>query len=140
MSANRDALVRYRVGRAREALQEARVLLDAGHVAAAVNREYYACFYAAAGLLLTEGRSSPRHSGVRALFNQHWVKPGRVAVALGRTYGRLFVRRQRGDYADLTRFDPGDVRAWLDDAREFVEVVAALAEAMLGRVGGSDPG
>jgi len=110
VSAGREALVRYRVDRAREALEEAALLLQAGHTAAAVNRQYYACFYAVSALLLTEGRSAPRHTGVRALFNRHWVKTGRVSVALGRVYGRLFLRRHRGDYTDLVRFDPGDVR------------------------------
>lgn len=58
MSAGRVTLVRYRVDRAREALQEAALLLGAGHTTAAVNRQCYACFYAVSALLLTEGRSA----------------------------------------------------------------------------------
>ena len=38
-------MVRYRVDRAREALQEAALLLEAGHTTAAVNRQYYAWCY-----------------------------------------------------------------------------------------------
>jgi uncharacterized protein (UPF0332 family) len=50
----------YRLQRAREALEEARILLDSGHRHTAVNRPYYACFFSVSALLLTEGRSSPR--------------------------------------------------------------------------------
>ena len=42
----RDDVVRYRLRRAREALEDARVLANASRWSACVNRLYYACFYA----------------------------------------------------------------------------------------------
>jgi uncharacterized protein (UPF0332 family) len=57
--------VRYRLERASGALAEARMMLDAGHLHATVNRLYYASFYALSALLLTEGMASSKHSGVR---------------------------------------------------------------------------
>ena len=56
-------LVRYRLARATESLAEAKLLLTNDHVRTAVNRLYYACFYAASALLLTEGHSSPKMDG-----------------------------------------------------------------------------
>ena len=44
-------LVRYRLARAHESLAEARLLLANDHVRTAVNRAYYACFYAVSALL-----------------------------------------------------------------------------------------
>lgn len=99
-------LVRYRLARATESIAEAKLLLTNGHTRTAVNRVYYACFYATSALLLAEGHSSPKHSGVRALFDQHWIVAGRLPKDMGRFYRRLFDSRQKSDYADLVTFDP----------------------------------
>jgi len=60
-------LITYRCLRSEETLNEAKLLFDAGYYNAAVNRLYYACFYIVSALLLTEGMSSAKHSGVKAL-------------------------------------------------------------------------
>ncbi len=57
------ALIRYRMERAGETLEEAAVMLEKGHVNTAVNRLYYACFYAVSALLLTRELASAKHSG-----------------------------------------------------------------------------
>jgi uncharacterized protein len=126
-------LVRHRLARAAEALDEARLLLDTGHTNTCVNRLYYACFYAVTALLLTEGRASAKHSGVRALFDGHWVKPGRVPVDVARTYRRLFSRRQQGDYDDWVQFDVESVRKWMGDADGFVARITEVAQAAMMR-------
>lgn len=51
MTAERGELVRYRLARAKESLGEARLLLANGHIRTAVNRIYYACFYAVSARL-----------------------------------------------------------------------------------------
>lgn len=61
-------LVLYRLGRAKESLDEASILLKNGHANTFVNRLYYACFYAVSALLLTKGLSSSKHSGVKVFF------------------------------------------------------------------------
>lgn len=58
----RDDVVRYRLQRAREALEDARVLANAGRWSACVNRLYYACFYAVSALLFQDGLSSTKHT------------------------------------------------------------------------------
>jgi hypothetical protein len=121
-------LVRYRLTRAHESLAEARLLLANDHVRTAVNRVYYACFYAVSALLLAEGHSSPKHSGIRALFDQHWIVPGRLPKSMGRFYRQLFDSRQKGDYADLVTFDRTEVGAWLHEAEKFVEQVTRSLE------------
>ncbi len=70
------ALARFRVNRAKETLSETSLLLDAGHLNGAVNRLYYAAFYAARAILATKGLDSSKHSGVISLFNREFVKEG----------------------------------------------------------------
>ena len=130
MSPERAELVGYRLARAHESLAEARLLLVNDHVRTAVNRLYYACFYAVSALLLAEGHSSPKHSGIRALFDQHWIAPGRLPKSMGQFYRRLFDSRQKGDYTDLVTFDAAEVRGWIQEAEKFVTHVARSAESL----------
>jgi uncharacterized protein len=122
-------LVRYRLSRlsrAKEAIEEAVLLLESDHTNTFVNRLYYACFYAVSALLLTKGLSATRHSGIRVLFHQNIVKPGLLSISQGSIYDKLFDNRQKGDYVDLIRFEVQDVQSWLDEARAFVGDVEAL--------------
>ena len=77
------ALINYRLERAHETLEEARILLEQEHANTYVNRLYYACFYAVSALLLTKGLSSAKHSGIRSFFHQNFVKSGLVDQELG---------------------------------------------------------
>jgi len=133
MKAETKTLVAYRLGRAHESLEEARILLERGHVNTFVNRLYYACFYAISALLLTRGLSSARHSGVRSLFHQNFVKPGLIDIELGQLYDRLFDNRQKGDYADLIRFDLDAVRPWYDEAQGFVRAIEDITQRELNK-------
>jgi uncharacterized protein (UPF0332 family) len=72
-------LILYRLERAHESLDEANILMERGHANTFVNRLYYACFYAVSALLLTKELSSAKHSGVRSLFHQNFVKEGIVS-------------------------------------------------------------
>jgi len=126
-------LITYRLERARESLEEANILLERGYGNTFVNRLYYACFYAVSALLLTKGLSSAKHSGTRSLFHQNFVKSGLVETELGQLYDMLFDNRQKGDYADLVRFDPNEICDWYDEAQEFVETVGTIVKKELGR-------
>jgi uncharacterized protein (UPF0332 family) len=123
--------VRYRLQRAHETLEESSLLREKGHLNAAVNRLYHSCFYAVSALLLAEGKSSSKHSGVRAFFNKEWVKTGRISSECGRVYRRLYDSRQKGGYGDFVRFVEAEVAPWFQEAQEFVTTVATLAEGII---------
>jgi uncharacterized protein (UPF0332 family) len=118
----------HRLHRARESLEDARILADAKRWNPSVNRLYYACFYAVSALLAQRGLSSSRHAGVRSLFNQHFVNTGKIAKDQARIYNDLFERRQEGDYVDFVKFDESQVRAWMPRAEAFVQYVAKIVE------------
>ncbi len=124
-------LIKYKLARAQETLDEARLLLDAGHNIATVNRLYYACFYATLALLLTDGLSSSKHAGIRSLFNRYWIKTGKLSVAFGNLYNDLFDHRQRGDYADFISFDTADVKKWLEGAEDLIKAISGKVEAKI---------
>ncbi len=120
MTGDQKDLVRYRMERAFETLQEARLMLENGHLHGAANRIYYACFYAVVALLLTKGLSSPKPSGVMALLNKHFVKDGIVPVEMGKFYSRAFDHRLESDYGSVVEPREEDLRADLEKAQEFI--------------------
>ena len=68
-------LVRYRLEQAPvEALTEA--ARDAGAFRGAINRAYYAMFYALLGLPATRQLGASKHSGAIALFDREFVRTG----------------------------------------------------------------
>ena len=121
-----ETLIHYRLERAQESLDEARLLADAGRWNACVNRLYYSCFYTVSALLVRDGLSSSRHTGVRSLLNRHYVRTGKVPRELARIYNDLFERRQEGDYADFVRFQADQVRPWILQTEVFIASIKAL--------------
>jgi len=119
-------LIAYRLERARETLEDARLLADHGHANSAVNRLYYACFYAVSALLYSKGLSATKHSGVRSLFGQHFVKTGLISKELAALYNDLSEYRQQGDYKDFFHVDPQFLAPLLDQAQRFMDAIAQL--------------
>jgi len=121
-------LVLYRMTRANETLEDARILAKAERWIACVNRLYYACFYAVSALLVRDDLSSSKHAGVRSLFNRHYVRTGKIPKDLARIYNDLFERRQEGDYIDFVRFQGLQILPWISKAEELIGYVARLIE------------
>jgi len=124
------SLVNYRLERARESIEEAKILMERGHINTFINRLYYACFYAVSALLLTKGLSSAKHSGVRSLFHQNFVKTGILNIESGQFFDKLFDNRQKADYADLLRFNIDEVRYWYDETKEFVVKIEKILQQL----------
>jgi uncharacterized protein (UPF0332 family) len=105
---------------ARQMLVVAEHNLNDGFHPSAINRAYYAIFYAANALLATQGLARSKHSGVISAFRQHFVKPSLIEVEYSRLYGRVMSDRQAGDYEIDKMLATDQARSDLDDARSFV--------------------
>jgi uncharacterized protein (UPF0332 family) len=123
--------VRYRAARVAESIEVARWAHEHGHLQDAVNRIYYACFYAVSALLYTHGLRSSKHSGIRALFAQHFIKTGALPRTMGRFYQDLFDHRQEGDYGDRAIFDPESVGKWICQAEEFIGTISIYLDKQI---------
>ena len=123
----RREVVRIWFERAHDALASARSEAAAARFNFAVNRAYYACFYAASALLLSEGRKFVRHAGVRAALHQHLVKPGRISPEWGDFYDLVLESRGEADYGELARFDESEVLGFVRKAALFVAEMERLA-------------
>ena len=109
-----------------EALESSQSELRAGRYDFAVNRAYYAAFYAASAVLLAHDRHFVKHTGVRAAVHQTLVKPGLLDPRCGRIYERLFDARQRADYLALTEMHAEEATGMAAEASEFVAAMRLL--------------
>jgi uncharacterized protein (UPF0332 family) len=126
MNNSKSDLVNYRLQRAYEALEDARILAGASRWNICVNRLYYACFYAVSALLIQNGLSSSKHAGIRGLFNKHYVKTGQVSKEMAQIYNDLFERRQESDYLDFIRFEEPQVSPWVCRAEAFIDQIKTI--------------
>ncbi|MBI4558498.1 MAG: HEPN domain-containing protein [Candidatus Hydrogenedentes bacterium] len=82
---------------AEESLNSARRELQAKALHSAVNRIYYAAFYATSAALLQKRQSFKKHSGGRVAFHREFIRAGVLDVSWGKFYDKLFQVRQEGD-------------------------------------------
>ena len=69
-------LSKYRFGCCHEALEDAKIMYEAGRYKNALNRAYYSIFHGMRAVNALDGFDSSKHSGVIAHFNQNYVKEG----------------------------------------------------------------
>ena len=98
---SRLALIQYRIERAEETIEEASLLSKESHFNAAINRLYYACFYAASALMVAYGLTASSHAGVKTMIGMHFVSKGLLSKEQGKAFSRLFEIRHSGDYDDF---------------------------------------
>jgi hypothetical protein len=118
-----------RLERARGHLKSARDLFTNEDFADSISRSYYAIFQAARALLATANLESRKHSGVVALFNQHFVKTGQVGRELGAVLKDAWRQREIADYSDVAEFTRDEAEAQLRDAEMFVERITSVLGA-----------
>lgn len=106
--------------KAHHALHAAEVLLREKEMEFAAGRAYYAMFYTASALLAENGMGSTKHSGVHALFGEHFAKPGRIDPKFHRLLLDGFDRRLQADYNFEAVIATEEVTAMIDGAREFL--------------------
>jgi uncharacterized protein (UPF0332 family) len=123
---HRMALVTYRLERARKTLEEAKYMRKGDFFNAAVNRLYYACYYAATALLLARNIEANTHSGVKTMLSFHFVRTGLLSLEDGTTFSNLFDKRRSSDYEDFTFCDATLVDYLLPRSEDFVAAIEKL--------------
>lgn len=127
----RREIVRYRMENALKMLSEVESHRENGFYNTAVNRMYYACYYAATAKLISMGIEVKSHDGVRLNLGKHVVMPGLLPTELGRFYSRLFSKRSTGDYDDFVNHTLATVDELLPQARLFINTLISQLEEWL---------
>ena len=113
------------LARAREGVESARTLVDAGHAATAVSTAYYAMLYAARAALSERDRHARSHTGIWALFREEFVVTGEFGAKLAQEAQRAQARREASDYA-AESFEVSEAVELVETAERFVAAVERL--------------
>ena len=122
----RHAVVAYRLENAHKTLNELPIHIQHELWNTAMNRLYYACFYAVSALLVNHGIDASTHAGVRRMLALHFTKNGKLSIRLSKFYTDLFENRQTGDYEDFIYFDRETVEELYEQAKEFIKAIEGL--------------
>lgn len=123
---NKGDYINYRLNRAYEAFDDAKLLAENKRWNTAVNRLYYASFYAVIALLIKNGIDTQTHDGVRTQFGLQFVKAGIIDKKYGKLFSKLFDYRLKGDYGDLFDFDQDIVEPLFDDVEHLINTIKFL--------------
>jgi uncharacterized protein (UPF0332 family) len=118
---NTDA--RKLLEKAQRATHAAETLLRSSELDFAAGRAYYAMFYTAQALLSEKGLRSRKHSGVHALFGEHFTKTGLFDAKFHRFLLDGFDRRLQADYGLDIVISQEEVVGMIQQAREFLAEV-----------------
>ena len=75
----RKDIVLYRLENAKNTLTEVQSHIRNGFYNTAVNRMYYACYYAVSALSVANGIQVKSHEGVRQQLGLHFVLTGKIS-------------------------------------------------------------
>jgi uncharacterized protein (UPF0332 family) len=111
---------------ARRSLDAAKATAELGYAEVAVSRAYYAMFYCASALLLSEGLSFSSHSAVIGAFGRQFARTGRVPPELHRFLITAEEARSDADYVVSRRVPPGEAEEQIARAKRFLTVTEEL--------------
>jgi uncharacterized protein (UPF0332 family) len=94
-------LCRYRINSAEETLDTAKLCIENKRYKDAINRCYYAAFYAVKAVIALEEIDFKRHKDAIAYFNQNYVATDIFDREVGKKLGRLKRKRETNDYDDF---------------------------------------
>lgn len=124
----KNALITYRMERAAESLEAARLMRDNGMLTSAMNRIYYAMFYAVQAVLITKDASFSKHGQVKGYFNKEFVHKCLFSVQMGKIYNKAFEYRQKFDYVDFEVPTTDMLDEFVEHAKDFIGEVRLFLE------------
>lgn len=121
-----ESHIKYRIERAWDTLDDARILATNKKWNSAINRLYYAAHYAVMALLLKNGLKTGTHNGAKTNFTKHFIKTQIIEKELGTHYAQLFTWRQKGDYDDLFDFNESKVMPLFEPTEQLIKKIESL--------------
>ena len=131
MTNEQKALVLHRFERAETSLQEAKDELARKNFRLAVNRAYYTVFYAMRAFLATVGKDSSKHSGIAALFNEHFIKSKIVPTVSSKLIQSLMDLRHEGDYQDFAVITEEEAKGAVETAQSALDTMRIVMKKLV---------
>lgn len=131
MESDKKDLIKYRIERSKETIEDARIALGNSRLHNAENRIYYAMFYIVSALACYSDFSTSSHNKLIGWFNKNYVHAGIVPKEFGKIYRRQFESRMESDYDDYIRLEYEDVKNDYENALRFISEIEKLIFSLI---------
>ncbi len=119
-------LINYKLEKARNTIKESLFLADGEYYNTAINRLYYAVYYAASALMISVGIEAATHKGIKTMLGLKFIHTGILPMEYGRIYKILFDSRQEADYEDFVYYERQNYDDLAPLAGKFIEAVESI--------------
>ena len=126
MTGTKNDLINYRIARAKDTYDDALILSEREKWNSAINRLYYAAYYALMAVLLDSDLKPTTHNGAKSNFSEYFIKTGKIDSKYGKMYSQLFTWRQKGDYDDLFDFSKDKVMPYFEPVNDFISLIESM--------------
>jgi len=111
------------VSLAYEDIETAEFLFSGQRYRSCLSRAYYAMYYSAQALLLSENIETSTHKGVIKLINMHFVRTNQLDRTIFKLLSDAYDLRQLGDYSPNFIATSLSAREAIDNAQIFIDEI-----------------
>ena len=116
-------LSNYRLEKARQDLETARINFEHGMLTQSINRSYYAAFHALRALLAYDSYDSKKHSSILGYFNKNYIANDKIEQEYYKIIASAFDIRVRCDYQDFYIISKDVTKKQLKEAEKIVDMI-----------------
>ena len=116
-------LAKYRLKKAKDDFETAKLNFKYKKYHQSANRSYYAMFHALRALLALDRFDSSKHWGIISYFNQHYIKTELIEPKYSKMIMKAFNLRQNCDYDDYFQISVTTCKNQLDVAKVFIAMI-----------------
>ncbi len=128
---NEDRLniLNYRLEQSNNVIEEIAFHIERGFYVTAVNRIYYAMFYALSALALLYKFETSKHLQLIGWFNKTFIKVNLIEYKHGEALRKIYEKRQKGDYEPFVNFTKTEVEQMYSNMKEFIFTIELYINA-----------
>ena len=119
----KEIVPKLEIEKAKNSLEEAKILFNSEKYYGAANRSYYAAFHAMSALLIKDGYSMKKHSGVISKFREVYIKTGVFGTEMSEKIAGLFKLRTECDYDSFYVVSKSDVEEQIANAESIISEI-----------------
>lgn len=116
------------VRKARQRMEDAKLLYEHDSYESAANRLYYAALAAVTAILVSKDNPPSSHSAAQRLFGLHVVKPGLVGRSHAEHFKLLSKLREEADYDGLPLIGKSELAPLTTRTEQSVDTVLGLLD------------
>lgn len=131
MDERQKELSKHRIKEADEAFKSGKALLKIDDYRGAINRFYYAAYYATQSLLILKGKDARTHSGNLYLFREEFIKTGQLPPETNGLLSNLLDERIESDYGPLTEPTREEAASAAKNCESFLKQARKIFDALL---------